>query len=261
MIFDYFDRKRREKLRAQPFPDEWRKICDRNVPYAKLLGAEERAELEGHIHVFLAEKSFEGCGGLELTDEIRVTIAAQAALLLLGRDVDPYPGIDVILVYPSAYRGQTMSAEGGIVIEGEQARLGEASTRGILVLSWDDVMRGAADIRDGHNVVIHEFAHALDHEDGSSDGAPPLSRRANYAPWARVFGQEYEKLVDADEHRKKTIIDKYGATNPAEFFAVATETFFEKPLQMQQKHPELYEQLKHYYRQDPVARLGKKTGA
>lgn len=178
--------------------------------------------------------------------------------MLLGRDVEPYPGIDAILVYPSAYRAPALQAEGGIVLEGEQARLGEASTRGILVLSWDDVMRGAADIRDGHNVVIHEFAHALDHEDGESDGAPPLSRRAHYAPWARVFSAEYEKLVDADEHRKKTIIDKYGATNPAEFFAVVTETFFEKPLQMRDKHPELYQQLKDYYRQDPAARLGRR---
>jgi Mlc titration factor MtfA (ptsG expression regulator) len=178
--------------------------------------------------------------------------------LLLGRDVEPYPGIDVILVYPSAYKGQFTNSSDGVVIEGDTTRLGEASTRGILVLSWDDVLRGAADVRDGHNVVIHEFAHALDHEDGASDGAPPLSRRANYAPWARVFGAEYEKLVDADDHRKKTIIDKYGATNPAEFFAVVTETFFEKPLQMRDKHPELYEQLKTYYRQDPAARLARR---
>jgi MtfA peptidase len=254
MIFDFFDKRHRAKLRAQEFPAEWRAIVARNVPYAKLLNEDERKELEGHIQVFLAEKSFEGCGGLELTDEIRLTIAAQASLLLLGRDVEPYPGIDVILVYPSAYKGTALSAEGGVIIEGEQARLGEASTRGILVLSWDDVVRGAADIRDGHNVVIHEFAHALDHEDGSSDGAPPLSRRANYAPWARVFSEEYEKLQEA----RKSIIDKYGATNPAEFFAVVTETFFEKPLQMRDKHPELYEQLKAYYRQDPASRLGRR---
>jgi len=259
MIFDYFDKKKRARLREQPFPDEWRKLLERDVPYVKLLSPEERTELEGHIHVFLAEKSFEGCGGLELTDEIRVSIAAQACLLLLGRDVEPYPGIDVILVYPSAYKGQFTNSSDGVVIEGDTTRLGEASTRGILVLSWDDVLRGAADVRDGHNVVIHEFAHALDHEDGSSDGAPPLSRRANYAPWARVFGAEYEKLIDADERRKKTIIDKYGATNPAEFFAVVTETFFEKPLQMREKHPELYEQLRAYYRQDPAARLAKRT--
>lgn len=258
MIFDFLDKRRREKLRAEHFPDEWRAILKRNVPYTKLLDDDEHKELEGLIQVFLAEKSFEGCAGLELTDEIRVTIAAQASLLLLGRDVEPYPGIDVILVYPSAYRAKALQAEGGVIIEGEQARLGEASTRGILVLSWDDVVRGAADVRDGHNVVIHEFAHALDHEDGASDGAPPMSRRANYAPWARVLSTEYDKLVDAEDRRKKTIIDKYGATNPAEFFAVITETFFEKPLQMQQKHPELYEQLKAYYRQDPVSRLGRR---
>jgi len=258
MIFDYFDKKKRHKLRERPFPEEWRSLLERDVPYVKILSVEERKELEGLIHIFLAEKSFEGCGGLELTDEIRVTIAAQACLLLLGRDVEPYPELDVILVYPSAYKGQFTNSSDGVVIEGDTTRLGEASTRGILVLSWDDVLRGAADVRDGHNVVIHEFAHALDHEDGSSDGAPPLSRRANYAPWARVFGSEYEKLIDADEHRKKTIIDKYGATNPAEFFAVVTETFFEKPVQMRRQHPELYEQLKAYYRQDPAERLARR---
>jgi Mlc titration factor MtfA (ptsG expression regulator) len=135
MIFDYFDKKKRARLREQPFPDEWHKLLDRNVPYVKLLSPEERKELEGLIHVFLGEKSFEGCGGLELTDEIRVTIAAQACQLLLGRDVEPYPGIDVILVYPSAYKGQFTNSSDGVVIEGDTTRLGEASTRGILVLS------------------------------------------------------------------------------------------------------------------------------
>lgn len=254
MIFDWLDRRRRARLREEPFPEPWRAIIARNVPYAKTLTPEDRAELEGQVQVFLARKSMEGCGGLELTDEIRVTIAAQACLLLLGRDVEPYPDVDVILVYPAAYRAPSTHVAGGVVVEGEQARLGEASTRGVLVLSWDDVLRGACDPRDGHNVVLHEFAHALDHEDGASDGAPVLSRRAAYAPWAEVLGKEYERLLDDDERRRKTVLDKYGATNPAEFFAVVTEAFFEKPVQLKTKHPELYEQLRQYYRQDPAAR-------
>lgn len=258
MIFDWFAKRRRDKLRAEPFPDAWRGFVERNVPYVKTLSPEQRKDLDGYIQIFVAEKSMEGCGGLELTDEIRVTIAAQACLLLLGRDRDPYPAIDVILVYPSAFKSKTTNAAGGIVVEGEQARLGEASTRGVLVLSWDDVLKGARDPRDRHNVVIHEFAHALDHEDGSSDGAPVLSQRQNYAPWAEVLGREYEQLLDDEARHRKTIVDKYGATNPAEFFAVVTETFFEKPVQLKNNHPELYEQLALYYKQDPAARQAKR---
>lgn len=254
MIFDFFAKRRRDKLRAQPFSEEWRGVVRRNVPYVKLLSEEQQKELEGWIQIFVAEKSMEGCGGLDLTDEIRVTIAAQACLLLLGRDREPYPNIDVVLVYPKAFRAKTTSSEGGVVVEGEQGRLGEASTRGVLVLSWDDVLKGARDPKDGHNVVIHEFAHALDHEDGSSDGAPVLSQRGAYAPWADVLGREYEQLLDDEARQRKTIVDKYGATNPAEFFAVVTETFFEKPVQLKNKHPELYAQLARYYKQDPAGR-------
>ena len=254
MIFDFFAKRRREKLRAQPFSEEWRGVVRRNVPYVKLLSEEQQKELEGWIQIFGSEKSMEGCGGLDLTDEIRVTIAAQACLLLLGRDREPYPNIDVVLVYPKAFRAKTTSSEGGVVVEGEQGRLGEASTRGVLVLSWDDVLKGARDPKDGHNVVIHEFAHALDHEDGSSDGAPVLSQRGAYAPWADVLGREYEQLLDDEARQRKTIVDKYGATNPAEFFAVVTETFFEKPVQLKNKHPELYAQLARYYKQDPAGR-------
>jgi Mlc titration factor MtfA (ptsG expression regulator) len=122
---------------------------------------------------------------------------------------------------------------------------------GTLVLSWEDVKRSAADIHDGHNVVLHEFAHQLDAEDGATDGAPRLPKRSMYVAWARVLSQEYEQLLRDLEHHRRDCIDAYGATNPAEFFAVVTECFFEKPAQMKKKHPELYEQLKLFYRQDP----------
>jgi Mlc titration factor MtfA (ptsG expression regulator) len=256
MIFDFFKKRHREKVAAQPFPEGWREILARNVPRLRTLGEDERHLLEQKILVFLDEKPFEGCNGLEITDEIRVTIAAEACLLLLGRDDDDdYPALDVILVYPSAYRGTITRHDGGVVIEGETTRLGESSSRGIVVLAWDDVLRGARAPGDGHDVVIHEFAHQLDQEDGAADGAPVLSRRANYASWSKVLGKEYARLVADDEAGRKTLLDKYGATDPAEFFAVATEAFFERPKQLQAKHPELYEQLASFYKQDPAARV------
>ncbi len=257
-LFDFFKTSRREALRAQPFPAPWLAILERDVPSYQRLNEADRAELQGHIQVFVAEKNFEGCGGLEMTDEIKLVIAAQACLLLLHRETDYYPRLDSILVYPGAYVARSTEVLGGnLVLEGEQTRLGEAWQGGAVVLSWDDVQTGAADFRDGHNVVLHEFAHQLDHEDSAPDGAPVLPKRAMYTAWARVLGAEYEQLrLDAESHRK-TVLDKPGATKPAEFFAVATECFFEKPAQLRSKHPELYEELKEYYQQDPENSFGK----
>ena len=251
-MFGLLKRRRRGRLRAAPFPPEWEQILRKNVPLYGRLPEADRRELHGHIHVFLAEKHFEGCGGLALTDEIRVTIAAQACLLLLHRDADYYRRLITILVYPHAYVARSVEPiGGGVVLEGEVCRLGEAWKDGVVVLSWDDVRAGASDIHDGHNVVLHEFAHQLDQEDGAADGAPILDRRSQYVAWARVLGSEYEQLRRASRSGKESVLDQYGATNPAEFFAVATECFFEKPAQMRKKHPELYEELKAYYRQDP----------
>ncbi|HSZ81417.1 MAG TPA: M90 family metallopeptidase [Polyangia bacterium] len=247
-------RRRRAAVRRRPIPDEWRALIDRNVPYVGRLPPEDRAELFGLVQVFLAEKHFEGCGGLELTDEVRVTIAAQACVLLLHRDTDDYPNLTSILVYPTTYvvREGRRTAE-GLVAEGPQARLGESWARDVVVLAWDSVLSGAADIHDGHNVVLHEFAHQLDQEGGDGDGAPALPRRSMYVAWARVLGHDFDQLVRDVAHHHRTLIDRYGATNPAEFFAVVTETFFEKPRELRARHPELYALLKEFYRQDPAA--------
>jgi Mlc titration factor MtfA (ptsG expression regulator) len=134
------------------------------------------------------------------------------------------------------------------VTEREVTTLGQSWTRGNVILAWDAALGGGRDFHDGHNVVLHEFAHQLDQEDGSADGAPPLPSRGLYGPWARVLGAEYESLRGPGRH----VLDEYGGTNPAEFFAVATEAFFEKPRQLRKKHPQLYEQLKAYYQQDPA---------
>jgi Mlc titration factor MtfA (ptsG expression regulator) len=251
-MFDFFKRRRRERLRAAPLPAAWLEIINKYVPLCKRLSEADRRELHGHVQVFLAEKYFEGCGGLELTDEIKVTIAAQACLLLLHRDTDYYPRLITILVYPAAYLADTVQHLGaGTVLEGREVRLGEAWKSGVVVLSWDDVRDDSLDLRDGRNLVLHEFAHQLDMEDGAADGTPLLDRRQHQA-WVEVLGDEYERLRRDCVLGRSTVLDKYGATDPAEFFAVATECFFETPARLKRRHPELYGQLSSFYCQDPA---------
>jgi Mlc titration factor MtfA (ptsG expression regulator) len=253
-MFDFLKSHRRAALRQEPLTNAETAILEKNVPYLAKLDASDRRELGGLVRIFLAEKSFEGCAGLELTEEIKVTIAAQACLLLLHRETDIYPGVDSILVYPSAYRAPTRSAVGGVVLESEQARLGESWTRGVVVLAWDHVKSGAAQPADGQNVVLHEFAHQLDSEDGAMDGAPDLGARARFTSWAHVLGDEFGELSRRLHEGRRSDIDPYGATNPAEFFAVVTEMFFEKPRATKKQHPALYDELAAFYKQDPAAR-------
>jgi Mlc titration factor MtfA (ptsG expression regulator) len=246
-------KRRRQRLREEPFSPEWLAILKRNVAYYHMLPPDDQRDLQGLIQIFVAEKCFEGCGGLTITDEIRLSIAAQACILLLHRDTDFYPMLQSILVYPTAYLSPAAHYQAdGVVVEGTQARLGESWARGVVVLSWDDVKRGAGDVHDGHNVVFHEFAHQLDYESGAAEGAPALPRRSQYIAWARVLAHEYGLLVRDIACHRQTLLDRYGATNPAEFFAVATECFFEKPLELKIRHPGLYEQLQLFYRQDPA---------
>jgi Mlc titration factor MtfA (ptsG expression regulator) len=251
-MFDLFKKKRRAALRAEPMPDTWRAIITANVPYANLLDAHDRDELEALVRLFLAEKQFEGCGGLTLTDEIRVTIAAQACLLLLHRDTDIYPDLQSIVVYPHAYRAHTERREGAVTIERDEARLGESWIRGAVILAWDHVNAATHHMAPGHNVVFHEFAHQLDAEDGGMDGAPDLGSRMRYQVWARVLGEEYETLSTRVHNGRDSDIDAYAATSPAEFFAVITEMFFERPRVLRKRHPNLYAQLFEFYRQDPA---------
>jgi Mlc titration factor MtfA (ptsG expression regulator) len=242
---------RRRQTLQQPFPDEWIEILKHNLPpYARLPDA-LRQELHQDIKIFLLEKSFEGCGGLTITDEIRLTIAAQACMLLLNRKDDGYPKLSSILVYPSTY----VAGGKGIFTSTSQpksVRLGESWTHGTVVLAWDSVKQGAFNFNDGHNVTMHEFAHQLDQADGAGDGAPILENRSAYTSWAKVFSEEFARLQEKKRKGKRSLIDKYGATNPAEFFAVATESFFEKPKQLQKKHPKLYEELQGYYKVNPI---------
>jgi MtfA peptidase len=254
-MFRWWRRLNRAEVVAAEFPEEYRAIVTRHAPLTRYLSDPQRHKLEALMRVFLAEKTFEGARGLEVTDEMQVAISARACLLVLGRTEldDPlFPDLVSIVVYPSAYRAKHVAHEGHVVIEGEQARLGESWTRGTVVLAWDHVQSGGVNPNDGHDVVVHEFAHQLDAEDGAMDGTPELENSAQYRAWADVMGEEYAELLSAIERRRKTDIDPYGATNAPEFFAVATETFFEKPLLLERRHPDLYQELKSYFRLDPA---------
>src|SRR5712691_9731766 len=247
-------KQRRRRLRAQPFPKNWLATIESNVPFFRRLSASDQAELLGNIQVFLAEKRFEGCGGLELTDEIRVTIAAQACLLLLHRKTDYFPRLLTILVYPSTYVAEERRhVHGHVWQEGKMARLGETGRwLGAIVLAWDGVRSGAADPSDGKNVVLHEFAHQLDYENYAEDGAPALETRDQQLSWQEVMRAEFASLRAADETGFPTLLDTYGTTNPAEFFAVSTEAFFERPRALRARHPKLYAELQSYFCQGPV---------
>jgi hypothetical protein len=254
----FIKRWRRARLRATPFPAEWRAFVERNVPIFRRLSPDDQNELLGHAQVILAEKNFEACGGLVLTDEMRVTIAAQASILLLHRTTDYYPRLTSILIYPGPYVvPETRPLAGGMWQEGDSVRLGHTGARlDALVISWNDTLRGARRMDDGHNVVLHEFAHQLDFEDRATNGTPLLQTRSQYAAWFRALEPEYEALRAAADEGATTFLDQYGATSPAEFFAVVTEFFFEKPRELLEKHPVIYQQLLAFYQQDPASWKG-----
>jgi Mlc titration factor MtfA (ptsG expression regulator) len=246
---------RRARMRRRPFPEAWREILKRRVPYFRRLPADLQLQLKKHIQVFLAEKPFIGCAGLEVTEEMRVTIAAQACLLLLNRRrADYFPNLHQILVYPGAFIVDRVGKDAaGVLQEGRHVLSGESWSQGQVVLSWDDVVEGAAVVDDGRNVVIHEFAHQLDQQNGQANGAPFLIKRARRRRWASVLGEEFERLQAAARHGMPTLLSYYGATNPAEFFAVASEVFFEQAERMAVEHPALYLELSRFYRVDPLS--------
>ncbi len=247
---------RRNRLKSRSFPPLWNAIVENNLPMYSCFSSNERRRLQGHIQVFLAEKQFIGCAGLQVTEEMKLIVAAVACLLLLNEREKYFPKLRSILIYPSTYFVNEIVANGNYVVEERRmARLGESWTNDQLILSWEQVQQDTSNWQDGHNVVLHEFAHQLDQEDGKANGVPILQRNSDYSIWAQVMTEEYEKLCNSVQQGIKTVINSYGATNPAEFFAVATETFFEKPHQLLKKHPALYELLQRYYQLDPIQRF------
>ncbi len=251
-LFGFFKRRRREALRAQPLSERERAWVSRAVHLWPSLSADDRHEIEATARVFLAEKHIEGAGGLAVTDEMRWTIAAQASLMLLHRETDVFPRLDTVLVYPHGFVVDAVHREGPVVIAGPERRAGESWRDGLVVLAWDEVARDVRRHHSGHNVVLHELAHQLDAEDGAVDGAPELGSRARFVAWARVLGDEYHALGERLANGVPGDIDAYGATSPAEFFAVVTEEFYERPAVLRAKHPALYAELVDFFRVDPA---------
>lgn len=273
MIIRWFKRRRRRRWLDPPFPVKWREHLACNFAYWKCLDEDERRRIEDLSRILIAEKYWEGCGGLTLIDEMKITIAAQACLLILnlgrrdGRavpveDAEIYPGVRAILVYPSGYFAPSRSGgPGGMVVESRSAVLGQAHYRGPVILSWSHARQGGRNASDGHNLVYHEFAHKLDMDGGIVNGTPILRSREQYREWHEVMTREFESLINAHDQRSywglptdRHVLRPYGATNPAEFFAVATESFFEQSERLREHHPDLYRVLRQYYDQDPADR-------
>ena len=244
---------RRQRIGRRPFPAAWRDIVRRRVPLARELPAAQQLRLKKHVQVLLAEVPFIGCAGLEVSDEMRVTIAAQAAFLLLGRG-GSFGNLREVLVYPGHFVvPRSEAGAGGVVHEGRDVLAGQSWQRGQVIVAWDAVQDGAADPHDGANVVMHEFAHQLDQDTGAANGAPYVGRGGLQQAWAHVMNQEFDALHARLARAEPSLIEPYAATSPAEFFAVTTELFFERPDALAAERPALYEQLKRCYRLDPVS--------
>ena len=247
---------RQRRVAAKPFPDRWRKILQRRVPLVRRLPVDLQLQLKKHMQVFIAEKSFLGCGGLQVTEEMRVVIAAQACMLILNRATDYFANVRQILLYPSAFVVNRTTVDGaGVQQENRQALAGESWSQGQVILSWQDTLEGAAVPDDGRNVVIHEFAHQLDQENGVARGAPPPTlgdTNHNARRWAQVFHAAYAQLQSEIRNGVEGLLNHYGAQDPAEFFAVVSEVFFEQPRALVQEFPALYQELSGYYKVDPA---------
>ena len=253
--FGYFAWKKRmarKALLASALSAHQRRIIAHQVPITRRLPKGLRAALEGKIQLFLDQIDFIGCDDLDVTEEMRLSIAAQACLLVVNTKAW-YRDLRTILVYPGAYKSQAKRRNGYVVTENEAVRLGESWARGPVVLSWEAAEFGAQNDRDGHNVVFHEFAHQLDNLSGQTDGAPILDWNQSSAEWARIFKAAYAKHMRDVSSGRATVIDNYGATGPEEFFAVVVELFFERPQALRLAEPEIYVQLATYFDLDPLS--------
>ncbi len=260
-MFKWWRDRRRRKLAEEPFPDEWLQIIHGNCRHFATLDQAERARLLRDVRWFLEEKSIEVSLGLVLTDEMRVTVAVHASLLGLGFNAPPFDRLISVILQPDIYVATKVQREpSGLELHSQEERLGEAWRNGPVLLSWRDVARQCREEPDGRNVILHEFAHLLDMADADADGIPLLDTEEQFRTWLDVTRIEYRRLVRHAEHGRRTLLDWYGSTNEAEFFAVATETFFEQPVEMQNLHPSLYDVLRAFYKQDPAARWLRRVG-
>ena len=246
-------RKREQLLANTPLEAEYVNLLQQHVPIYAKLPQQLRDELHGHINIFLDRKKFIGKAGVEITDKIRLVVAGNACLLLLRGNNRRFTGFSSILIYPQTYVAHNVQHDGLVATKQPSLRAGESWMRGPIVLSWTDILAGSVNAEDGHNVVIHEFAHKLDEQSGHMNGLPVLSRDSHYEQWGKVLSEEFDALQKRARRRKNKVLDEYGTVSPAEFFAVATESFFEKSVQMKQRIPDLYEQLQTFYNVDPAS--------
>lgn len=253
LLFRFWTRRREHRILLEtPLSNRQRDIIEQQVPLLKKIPWEIRWQFEGKINAFLNQVQFIGCDGVEVTEAMRLSIAAQACLLIANTDAW-YQHLRTILIYPGAFTSLRKKYDGYVVTEHRTVRSGESWARGPVVLSWEDAAQGAANDVDGHNVVFHEFAHQLDDLSGRANGVPILGKGQSFDEWERAFLDAYEKHVQRVENGFRTVIDAYGATNHQEFFAVSVELFFEKPAALKKDEPDVYKQLSILLKLDPLA--------
>ena len=251
-VYVWSRRRARAALLATPLSPHQRDVIDRQVPIIRRLPPPLRQHLDGKVNLFLDQVRFYGCDGLDVTEEMELSIAAQACLLVINSDLW-YENLTTILIYPNAFKSKQQRRSGYVVSEKEIVRTGESWDRGPVILSWAHSQQGALDDRDGQNVVLHEFAHQLDDLSGGTNGVPILSEGQSFAAWEKVFLAAYDHHVHAVESGRRTVIDPYGATGHEEFFAASVEVFFERPHALQHEVPEVYDQLSKLFRLNPAA--------
>jgi MtfA peptidase len=237
-------------------PASWRLALRSGVPLTYRLTPAQRERLLQKIQQLVQGCRWEGCGGLQLTEDMQVIIAAHACLLVLEHPGEPYPTLRNILVYPGTFQPRRFTWTPSADFEQEEPALGESWKHGVVILAWESAREGASDPEDGHNVMLHEFAHQLDAASGQHDGIPRIPDATALSSWTAMLGSDFERLLREAEAGTLGVLDHYGATNHAEFFAVATEAFFERPTELRRDRPELYIALRSYYRQDPAGPVG-----
>lgn len=247
-MLDWLKKRRRKRITRQPWPESWTDVLQQNVRQYRTINESLKSRWQDVTKVIVAEKYWEGCAGLAINDEIKVTIAAQAGMMLLGVNDFFFDNVRTVLVYPE---NQTTTMRDGLMVEEGTPLAGQAWQGGPVILSWADVLSGAH-YDDGHNLVVHEFAHCLDGLDGEMGGSPVFDNADSAQRWQSVITQEFKRLTRAVERGERTLLDPYGATNHAEFFAVASETFFEQPVRMQQAMPELFGLMVEYFHINPA---------
>lgn len=251
MLFNFFRDRRRRKLLAAPWPDVWQQILIRNVPYFFRLPANLQTKARDIARIMVAEKYWEGCAGFQINEEVQVTIAAQAALLLLGMDHDYYQRVMTILVYPSAFLTTRPDENTDDAFVPDKAALGQAVFRGPVILAWDDVLAKGRRPEGGENVVIHEFAHQLDFLDNTVDGVPPLASEKDRQEWLTIMNQALEAHRQALAERRRSFFTDQTAESVTELFAYASEAFYCIPMDLAAEYPEVFRLLQNYYRVDP----------